>query len=116
MNGRPVPVPWSQELIKSGEDQGLPHWGAVSYDRRQDAIAKSLCLLCGESVEQGMVFLAREDLETGTRLLRSYDKKHLGKRPEIVDGAPLHHRCAKLSRAHCPQLRGATDIIERPFG
>jgi hypothetical protein len=116
LNGRPAPVPWSQEIQKDGKDAGAPHWGAISDPRQLEAIAKSLCLLCGKPVEKGLVFVAKEDLKRGKRILRAYKKSDLSSRAEIIDHAPLHPRCAKLSKAHCPYLRDATDVLERPYG
>lgn len=88
---RLAPVPWSQD--KDG-------WGVLNTGRAVMAQAQSLCLLCGEAVEQGSVII-----EPGSAAnLESYCAKDLG-RTEIVDKAPLHDRCLILTIAHCPHIK-----------
>lgn len=92
------PVPWSQD----GEE-----WGHLHQPCAEQAELNSLCLLCGEFVLTGYVFwylwhayLGRAEIDPEAYV--SFED--LGQR-RVIDRAPLHERCAKLTAAHCPTLK-----------
>lgn len=94
-NGRLLPVPWSQD----GDRLGTV-WGNVSTFHQIDAMEYSLCLLCGIHVEKGFVIF---HLPSGRIPELPISPASLDKQG-IIDSAPLHERCAKLTMAHCPHL------------
>lgn len=106
-NGRMLPVPWTQQ--NRSDDCTLTNWGRIDGDRQDLAFDKSLCLLCGEPVETGVVLMT----EYAARAEREDPGNPLHR---AIDSGPLHHRCAKLTRAHCPHLRdGENTIVDVPY-
>jgi hypothetical protein len=105
------PVPWSQ-----GEA-----WGSASTHRQQLAIAQSRCLVCGEVVRKGVVFVRTTKTEAAEPdhppVKGSYDINDLPYNSAIVEGA-IHEKCAKLTRAHCKPVRNRLKdgiYVERPY-
>jgi hypothetical protein len=110
--GRPAPEPWSQDSS----------WGTLDTLRAETARRASLCLLCGDQVDAGIVLVDPSDARKtdAQSTLPLYHKHHLDApymivRREVVDCGPLHERCAKLTMAHCPHLRENSNIIEVPY-
>lgn len=107
------PVPWSQGKA----------WGSASVHRQQIAQVQSRCLVCGEIVYEGVVFVR-------TELADKYDESHgdqnqkdsftindLPQESVVVEGA-LHIECAKLARAHCKPIRERLKdgiYVEKPY-
>jgi len=99
LEGRRLPVPWSQEADT---------WGSGDDVRIDSATARSLCLLCGRPVTKGVVVVALWEKD-------GIEAKTFNELPEIVyqkdlaefaiDRGPLHERCGKLTVAHCPHFK-----------
>ncbi len=110
-----LPVPWSQGTS----------WGTLKESRSTLARCKSLCLLCGEKVDEGVVVVSDGNESFPTRFPRIKPKAHLEhyypddlNRVDVVDHAPLHERCGKLTVAHCPTLNKASKhdgVVLRPY-
>jgi hypothetical protein len=92
-DGRLAPVPWSQ---------GDAGFGVSDLTRFTAATEQSLCHLCGDHVAEGKVIVTKA-LRRGRRVFRKRDLKEWR---IILDGGPLHDRCAKMTMAHCPHLKG----------
>lgn len=90
-DGKLLPVPWNQST----------DWGAIEQIREAKARLHSLCQVCGLTVEDGMVVVHPEPNQP---VKDAYTFEDIAK-SIILDNAPLHDRCAKLSMAHCPELR-----------
>lgn len=100
------PVPWSQG---SG-------WGVADEARQRIAQQQSRCLVCGEPVQEGIVFVRTDKSDMvvapeATPLARDipplkdeYDINDLPPTSRVVEGA-MHTGCAKLTRAHCKPAR-----------
>lgn len=83
------PLPWTNS------DEG---WGILDEMRGAECANFSKCLVCGEHVSAGKCFVTNHIMPLSTireDLRRSY----------VVDGAPLHTRCARLTEAHCQTVR-----------
>lgn len=94
------PVPWTQ---KDGQ------WGVGdSLGRLSQAQNKSLCLVCGEKVDEGLVFWDKSGTyssEAKEPIAHAAFVDLSTRANYIADGAPLHVRCAKITRAHCRTIR-----------
>jgi hypothetical protein len=89
------PVPWTQ-------DDAVP--GKPDHDRLVDAQAQDLCLLCGEPVTRGVIIISPASY---AEFEHSYQFLPMRERLELaIDKAPLHERCAAMTLAHCPHLKG----------
>lgn len=112
-----LPVPWSQAVDAEG-----PEWGIIDEPNQASATADGLCLVCGETVEDGVVLFHRElshhTKENDHNFAVTHDgplpyifrKEDLDRFPwdghgGIMDAGPLHTRCARLTRAHCSHIR-----------
>lgn len=104
LNGTPRPVPWSQDSQLEG---GEVPWAQTHDDNRVDvARYNSLCLLCGDPVDNGVVICRNNPRYP---MLPKYTFDHLREgEGNIVDNAPLHERCGKITMAHCPHLNNDT--------
>lgn len=94
VDGRLRPVPWSQD--KS--------WGVLHVDRGSECSAESLCLVCGEHVLNGKVLVTVKNVRLGTTIPKLFTFESLDDLL-VVDGGPLHNRCAALTGAHCVTVR-----------
>jgi hypothetical protein len=104
-NAKLAPTPWSQDGDESGTS-----WGVLDEVKQQAAQKGSLCLLCGEPVQQGFVFI--DTAQSVATPLPFYTQPKL-KEQGVIDHAPVHDRCAKLTAAHCPHIR---DRMGKPEG
>jgi hypothetical protein len=91
------PVPYTQ----SGTN-----WGAIDSGRKWHGMDESLCLICGDPVEEGFVLWNVVDKRNGT----CYEAPELTTRDDLGnvrcgDNGPLHDRCLKMTRAHCQSVR-----------
>lgn len=105
--GKLLPVPYSQ----SGNE-----WGVIGMNH-QYCMPASLCLVCGEAVEQGSIFAVVGQVIGSGDPLPSYLQSNL-ERHEVLDSGPLHERCAALTAAHCPEARtklATGEIVQRPY-
>lgn len=100
--GKLAPVPWSQ---------GDSGFGISDTDRFHAAQEHSLCLLCGEFVKEGSVIVVKAK-KGRRRLFRQHDLVDAGL---VLDGGPLHTRCAKITMVHCPHLKGNDDFVVMPY-
>lgn len=106
------PVPWSQ----------ANEWGVADIHRKQMAIVQGRCLVCGEVVQKGVVFVrtVTDNLvapSSPTVVKETYDINDLKEIGIVVEGS-LHTNCAKLTRAHCrPVQERLRDkiYVERPY-
>lgn len=96
------PIPWTQRDEPGG-------WGQIDEGRVGQAERNGLCLVCGEFVQEGVVFWDVDPLLAPFRLppsLVTFDALNMDERPSyICDGAPMHDLCAKITRAHCRTMR-----------
>jgi hypothetical protein len=92
------PVPYTQ----SGTD-----WGVIDTRRKHFGMDRSLCLVCGETVEEGFVLWVRINSDGVADPLENVCASDLA-HARISDNGPLHDRCLKITRAHCRRVR--TDI------
>jgi len=110
-----LPVPWSQEV--SDPDDG-PLWGQVRCDDEyREDLARNCCLLCGEVVKQGVLFLdvaaptktpVQELSKSIIAMKQPCDESALRKLDSIVvDHGVLHERCGKMTEAHCKSINEA---------
>lgn len=102
---RLAPVPWTQEGDR---------WAVIDSDAANKANRQSLCLMCGDEVENGVVLAAKTHGDEGYRLKTVYRRPDLN-REEVLDNAPLHDRCAKMAAHHCPHLKGNSNVISKPY-
>lgn len=118
-NGMLRPIPWSQ-----GES-----WGIVNEKRQAIAWKQSRCLVCGETVQEGIVFVrtnkacSQEPPYNGSDAIKDeYDINDLtadavGIISRVVEG-PLHTKCGLITRSHCIPLRNRLRnhrYAERPY-
>lgn len=87
-NGVLRPVPWTNS------DDG---WGVLNEARAMEGERKSLCLVCGETVEDGYIFA--KDKACPVIATQADLGEHAS------DFGPLHPRCAKMTVAHCAHIR-----------
>jgi hypothetical protein len=91
-----MPVPYSQDTF--GPE---PAWGIGAFNVQRDGD----CLVCGESVNQGKVFVYTDNLsytggQTVDDLVAGFkDLK------TVLDESPCHDKCAKITAAHCPVIK-----------
>jgi 2'-5' RNA ligase/Zn finger protein HypA/HybF involved in hydrogenase expression len=113
------PVPWTQKNLNEPE-QGSG-WGMVHADRSKKARENSLCLLCGEPVDQGKVFV---DVKARKEFADEYGHDDLlpwaraDQSSPIVDRGAMHDRCAELTAAHCPHIKDAINnggVLQAPY-
>lgn len=83
------PVPWTNH-----EDEG---WGLIHNARATQCEDMSLCLVCGEAVEDGFIFVSDQNAPVRAT------EAHLSR--FAADHGPLHSRCAKMTVAHCQRVR-----------
>lgn len=100
--GKLAPVPWSQ---------GAGPFGTSDQDRFQMATDHSLCHLCGGYVECGSVIAVAAKAKH-RRMFRQHDLHDIGL---VLDGGPLHERCAKMTMVHCPHLKGNKQYVVKPY-
>lgn len=81
------PVPWTNS------DEG---WGLLHYARAEKAEKKSLCLVCGKKVDQGVILATKKDCSVRA----DFDDLRYA-----ADNGPLHARCGKITVAHCQHVR-----------
>lgn len=96
-DGKLRPVPWSQESRR---------WGKIDeMTRGMNATAHGLCLVCGEHVDSGYVFVSEPEARVyGIERPAVFTREHLGLNM-VSDYAPLHDTCVRLTRAHCRAIR-----------
>jgi len=106
-----LPVPWVAPTENFGE---------VNTGRQLASVGGAVCQVCGLGFaydEDAFGFtwiepanLASSRLEHGDYLskLSGY---HPGDMVTLLDGAVLHHRCARLTAAMCPAVRDGKDRI-----
>lgn len=96
------PVPWTNDV---------GGWGVLHYDRARTCERQSLCLVCGEVVDEGFIFVDRQHAAVCPVRADQNDLDSYG-----ADNGPLHPRCTKMTVAHCQHMResilqGGTFII-----
>jgi hypothetical protein len=100
--GMPKPVPYSQ-------DMGM--WATA--DDAGDCVREGLCLVCGEQVDDGLVLI---DFSVSASIKKNFSRRRVYRFVDlelicdltgIVDNAPMHDRCAKLTAAHCDHVTDA---------
>jgi hypothetical protein len=103
-DGHLRPVPWTQR------DNA---WGKVDviHGRWYAAQDDGLCLVCGEVVQEGVVFFsepawaASSGADVGRAKPELVTLRMLG-HAWVADQGPLHERpCALMTRAHCKTVR-----------
>jgi len=106
-----LPLPWSQLFY---EKYGETIWGRVRLDEKfQQERDSCHCLLCGEKVVQGVLFIITEAVSTsdGAALKQLdaktvFDEELLHRLNNLVlDHGVLHERCAKMTIAHCQTVK-----------
>jgi len=114
-NAEGYPVPWV------APEQNLSH---VNEGRQLATVSGSICGVCGGDYDYGddaYGFTSLEDedgnittdlpLEPGDALVELPDMKPERDFVGFLDGAVMHHRCARLAAARCPHIRGRKDLI-----
>ena len=100
--GLPRPLaPYGDKLKPVSWSQDGDAWGIIEPARQCEAIDKGLCLLCGEQVNKGYVVVSDDH---GREVFGIDSLGYLDRdvnESKVLDGAPLHDRCLKLTLAHC---------------
>lgn len=107
------PIPWVSPREKLAE---------MNEGRRLASLSGAICNVCGEDFEWGTKAYAFTSLSHGgestAKLPIAYDTyltelpgMHPATRVQVLDGAIMHHRCAKLSAAMCPHIKNRAELI-----
>ncbi len=95
-DGKLRPVPQTQ---KDGE------WGDTDPNRMRVAKKHGHCLVCGEFVERGKIFLLSPHRHPTLEVATLVQIQTAGSGITAADNGPLHDKCALLTRAHCMRIR-----------
>lgn len=101
------PIPWVAPAEKLSE---------VNEGRRLSSIGGSVCQVCGLSFDYGatgFAFVPVTDAVRAALELDGYLGRVVGSSARVVplDGAVLHHDCARLTAVFCPHVKNRADLI-----
>lgn len=87
------PVPFTAKL-QSRQGRTVPDFSNVHKPRMNRCLTRNLCILCGDPLEDTCCVIGRY---RGGQTLASA--------MEFIDEGVLHERCARMAKAHCPELK-----------
>jgi 5-methylcytosine-specific restriction endonuclease McrA/GNAT superfamily N-acetyltransferase len=91
-----LPVPWTSDIEIPGDPNTVvPNFSVADPHKIYECWKSDLCVLCGEPLDNPVAVIPTT---------KDFTPAPGGDQISVLDG-PLHLRCAKMTKAHCPHIR-----------